>query len=113
MLYIGIDQHSKKITVSVRDESGSVVVRRQVSTEWTKVRAFLKELSERAAAHGGFLAIMEGRPSWITTARGMSAEAGVLLSSSSSSRSPAIPSYRHSLWPVPARSRRCCSSTDP
>jgi len=59
MLYIGIDQHSKQITVSVRDESGSVLVRRQVSTQWTKIRAFVKEISERGSAHGGWLAIME------------------------------------------------------
>ena len=38
MLYVGIDQHGKQLTVSVRDESGNVILRRQVSTEWKKVR---------------------------------------------------------------------------
>jgi predicted NBD/HSP70 family sugar kinase len=37
MLYVGIDQHRKQLTVSVRDESGNVILRRQVSTEWKKV----------------------------------------------------------------------------
>jgi transposase len=33
MLYLGIDQHRKQLTVSVRNEAGDVVLRRQVSTE--------------------------------------------------------------------------------
>ena len=32
MLYLAIDQHSKQLTVNVRDESGQVVQRKQVST---------------------------------------------------------------------------------
>ena len=32
MLYLGIDQHSKQLTVSLRDEEGGVMLRRQVST---------------------------------------------------------------------------------
>jgi transposase len=59
MLYVGIDQHRKQLTVSVRDESGNVIFRRQVSTEWKKVRAFFDELRERAVAHGGYLAVVE------------------------------------------------------
>jgi transposase len=59
MLYMGIDQHRKQLTVSVRDEAGNVLLRRQVSTEWKKVRAFFGELRERASAHGGYLAIVE------------------------------------------------------
>ncbi len=43
MLYVGIDQHRKQLTVSVRDESGNVILRSQVSTEWKKVRAFFDE----------------------------------------------------------------------
>ena len=54
MLYVGIDQHRKQLTLSVRDESGDVLIRRQVSTEWTKVRAFFTELRDRAAGDGGF-----------------------------------------------------------
>jgi transposase len=59
MLYVGIDQHRKQLTVSVRDDSGNAILRRQVSTEWKKVRAFLEELQERAAAHEGYLSIVE------------------------------------------------------
>jgi transposase len=59
MLYVGIDQHRKQLTVSVRDESGNVILRRQVSTEWKKVRAFFDELRELAGAHGGYMAVVE------------------------------------------------------
>jgi len=59
MLYVGIDQHRKQLTVSVRDESGNVLIRRQVSTEWQKVRAFFSELCESAKSHGGYLAVVE------------------------------------------------------
>src|SRR5258708_6851004 len=59
MLYVGIEQHRKQVTVSVREESGNVLLRRQVSTEWKKVRAFFDELCELASAHGGYLAVVE------------------------------------------------------
>jgi transposase len=59
MLYVGIDQHRKQLTVSVRDESGNVILRRQVSTEWKKVRAFFDETREMAGPHGGYLAVVE------------------------------------------------------
>jgi transposase len=59
MLYVGIDQHRKQLTVSVRDESGNVLLRRQVSTEWKKVRAFFDEVRDLAGAHGGYLCVVE------------------------------------------------------
>lgn len=59
MLYVGIDQHRKQLTVSVRDESGSVLLRRQVSTEWKKVRAFFDEVRDLAQAHGGYMSVVE------------------------------------------------------
>src|SRR5712691_2429393 len=59
MLYVGIDQHRKQLTVSVRDESGNVILRRQVSTEWKKVRAFFDELRERGSSPGGYRAVVE------------------------------------------------------
>jgi transposase len=59
MLYVGIDQHRKQLTVSVRDESGGVTLRRQVSTEWKKVRAFFDEVREVAGPHGGYLSVVE------------------------------------------------------
>lgn len=59
MLYVGIDQHRKQLTVHVRDDRGEVVLRRQVSTQWDKVRAFLDDLNARAAPTEGYFAIVE------------------------------------------------------
>ena len=59
MLYLGIDLHSKQLTVSLRDEAGTVVLRRQVSTHPDKVRPFLEELQQRSVADGGFVAVLE------------------------------------------------------
>lgn len=58
MLYLGIDQHRKQLTVCVRNEEGDVILRRQVSTEWRRVRAFFAGLDEEAAGDG-FAAILE------------------------------------------------------
>jgi transposase len=59
MLYLGIDQHRKQLTVNVRDEQGDVVLKRQVSTEWDRVRKFFEELRELAEPEGGFVAVVE------------------------------------------------------
>ena len=59
MLYLGIDQHRKQLTVSIRNEAGDVVLRRRVSTEWIRVRAFFDELRRLAEPEGGFVAIVE------------------------------------------------------
>jgi transposase len=58
MLYLGIDQHHKQITVSIRDDEGTVVLRRQVSTQPDKVRAFLDEIRRRSG-DGGLMAVVE------------------------------------------------------
>jgi transposase len=58
MLYLGIDQHSKQLTVNVRDEAGQVVVRKQVSTRGDAPREFLRQLAERAGGEG-YVAIVE------------------------------------------------------
>lgn len=67
MLYLGIDQHRKQLTVNLRDESGGIVLRRQVSTRWEPVRAFFSELQRRATADGGYVAIVEvcGMNDWL------------------------------------------------
>jgi transposase len=67
MLYLGIDQHKRQLTVNVRDEGGSVILKRQVSTQWEKVRAFFADLAEKARPEGGFLAILEvcGMNPWL------------------------------------------------
>ena len=59
MFYVAVDQHSKQLTVSVREESGDVLLRRQVSTDWKRVRMFWEEIRERSAASGGFVVILE------------------------------------------------------
>jgi len=58
MLYIGIDQHRKQLTVCIRNEQGDIILRRQVSTEWDRVRAFWAEI-RTMAGETGFLAILE------------------------------------------------------
>ena len=67
MLYLGIDQHQRQLTVNLRGEDGSVILKRQVSTRWEKVRAFFADLAEKARPDGGFLAILEvcGMNSWL------------------------------------------------
>ena len=59
MLYLGIDQHRKQLTVNIRQENGDVLLKRQVSTEWDRVRQFFDDLSEQARAEGGFVAVVE------------------------------------------------------
>lgn len=46
MLYIGIDQHSKQITVCVRNQEGDAILRRQVSTRPEKIAAFFEQIME-------------------------------------------------------------------
>lgn len=67
MFYLGIDQHKRQLTVNVRDEDGSVLLKRQVSTHWEKVRAFFADLAEKADSKGGFLTILEvcGMNPWL------------------------------------------------
>lgn len=48
ILYLAIDQHRKQLTVNVRNEMGDVILKRQVSTEWTRVRDFLAEVQKLA-----------------------------------------------------------------
>lgn len=40
MLHLGIDQHARQITVSLRDEDGDILLARQVSTQPAKINAF-------------------------------------------------------------------------
>jgi transposase len=60
MLYLGIDQHARQITISLRDESGDVVQARQVSTEPQKINAFFQRLTrERLQKGETFVAVLE------------------------------------------------------
>jgi transposase len=67
MFYLGIDQHKRQLTVNLRSEDGSVILKRQVSTQWEKVRTFFADLAEKARPEGGFLAILEvcGMNPWL------------------------------------------------
>jgi len=58
MLYLGIDQHAKQLTINLRNEAGDVVLKRQVSTEWKRVRQFFAGIRRRARG-SGFMAIVE------------------------------------------------------
>ncbi len=60
MLYLGIDQHARQLTISLRDESGDVVQARQVSTEPKRIRAFFEQLThERLGGGEAFVAVVE------------------------------------------------------
>lgn len=59
MLYVGIDQHERHLTICVRDEQGNIVLRRQVSTQWEKIDRFLEALRSRGEDHGGYVAVVE------------------------------------------------------
>jgi transposase len=56
MLYLAIDQHSKQLTVNLRDEAGDIRLRRQVSTK----RTGMEEFGQQLAAYGEpYIAIVE------------------------------------------------------
>jgi transposase len=59
MLYLAIDQHRKQLTVNLRNEAGDVILKRQVSTEWKRVREFLEDVRNRSVPEGGFVTIVE------------------------------------------------------
>jgi hypothetical protein len=60
MLYLGIDQHARQLTISLRDEGGDVLQARQVSTQPEKVHAFFRQLTrERLPEGGSFVAVLE------------------------------------------------------
>ena len=59
MLYHAIDQHRKQLTVNLRNEVGDVILKRQVSTEWKRVREYLAEVRLLGQAEGGFVTILE------------------------------------------------------
>ena len=60
MLYLGIDQHARQITVSLRDETGDVLLARQVSTQPEKINAFFQQLTRERLRNGdSFVAVLE------------------------------------------------------
>ena len=60
MLYLGIDQHARQITISLRDDSGDVLQARQVSTRAEKIHAFFAKLTRERLRDGeSFIAVVE------------------------------------------------------
>ncbi len=52
-MYLGIDQHKRQLTVTLRSEDGSVILKRQVSTGWEKVRTFFASSCREDDKHVG------------------------------------------------------------
>ena len=68
MLYLGIDQHARQITISLRDGQGDVVMARQVFTRPEKIHEFFQRLSrERLQSGESFVAMLEvcGFSDWL------------------------------------------------
>ena len=60
MLYLGIDQHARQITISLRDENGDVLQARQVSTEPEKINAYFQRFTRERLRNGeSFVAVLE------------------------------------------------------
>jgi hypothetical protein len=60
MLYLGIDQHARQITISLRAENGDVLQARQVSTQPEKISAFFQQLTRERLRNGeSFVAVLE------------------------------------------------------
>ncbi|MGI6414524.1 MAG: IS110 family transposase [Thermoguttaceae bacterium] len=57
MLYIGIDLHGKQMTVNIRDEGGTVIQRRQVSTRPAKVEKFFEQV--HGLEDGNYVVLLE------------------------------------------------------
>jgi transposase len=60
MLYLGIDQHARQITLSLRAEDGDVLLARQVSTQPEKIKAFFEQFTRERLVNGeSYLAVLE------------------------------------------------------
>ncbi|MBV11881.1 hypothetical protein [Rubinisphaera sp.] len=60
MLFLGIDQHARQLTVSLRDQQDDVLLARQVSTRPAKILQFFDQLTQRCTEHNeSFIAVLE------------------------------------------------------
>ncbi len=65
MLYLGIDQHARQITISLRDDHGDVLQARQVSTQPEKIQTFFAKLTRDCVQRGeSFIAVLLRRGSF-------------------------------------------------
>ena len=69
MLYLGIDQHAKQLTLALRNDDGDVILNRQVSTEPQRFTEFFTKL-QLQAKDGGWIAVIEvcGFNDWLLEA---------------------------------------------
>ncbi|WP_437194459.1 IS110 family transposase [Planctomicrobium sp. SH527] len=68
MRFLGIDQHTRESTVSIRDQAGDVVLARQVSTQPEKILEFFDQLTRRCVQlEQQFIAVVElcGCKDWL------------------------------------------------
>jgi transposase len=59
MLYLGIDQHAKQLTIDLSNENGDLLLHRQVKTKHSSLVEFLGDLRKQAEPEGGYMAIVE------------------------------------------------------
>ena len=59
MLFIGIDQHKRHLTICIRDEQGEITLRRQVRTAWDQIDRFLESLQTSDLAPSDYVAVVE------------------------------------------------------
>ena len=89
MLYLGIDQHARQITISLRDENGDVLQARQVSTQPEKINAFFQQLTrERLPADTPFVAMSAPKTRTVAS-RSMAYGSGTQMAASGAENNPA------------------------
>src|SRR5262245_365767 len=60
MVYLGIDQHARQLTISLRGAAGDIVQAQQVSTQPERINAFFQQLTrERLRKGESFVAVLE------------------------------------------------------
>ena len=75
MLYLGIDQHARQITISLHDENGEVLLAWQVSTQLEKINTYFRQLTRGAA---GERRIIHSRPKSLRLQRLVDSQAASL-----------------------------------
>ncbi len=60
ILYLGIDQHARQLSISLRDEQGDFSQARQVSTQPEKIQEFFAKLTQDCVRMcESFIAVLE------------------------------------------------------
>ncbi len=74
MLYLAIDQHRKQLTVNLRNESGDVILKRQVSTQCMGVPPHVKRTARTTSKNITVTADSSANPNCQTRAPRASAQ---------------------------------------